>query len=56
MLYCLLYLDTDQPSNYPPYMDSENESDSDDEEDAYDLREVSSDVEMNPDDLGSDER
>jgi FK506-binding nuclear protein len=32
-------------------MDSEDESDSDDEEDAYDLRDVSSDVEMDPEDL-----
>ena len=36
-------------------MDSDGEMDSD-LEDAYDLREVSSDVEMHPDDLLSDVR
>ena len=34
-----------------PGTDMDSELDSD-EEDAYDLREVSSDVEMHPDDLG----
>ena len=39
----------DQPLNQPPF---DNDSDEDlDDEDAYDLREVSSDVEMNPEDI-----
>ncbi|KAF8236500.1 hypothetical protein L208DRAFT_1432481 [Tricholoma matsutake] len=43
-----------QSVNNPPYdMDSDDDMDSD-LEDAYDLREVSSDVEMHPDDLLSD--
>jgi len=42
----------DQGVNNPPFMDSEDEMSSDDE-DAYDLRDVSSDVEMHPDDLVS---
>jgi len=44
----------DQGGNNPPptFMDSDDEEmDSDDEEEAYDLRDVSSDVEMHPDDL-----
>ncbi|RDB24806.1 hypothetical protein Hypma_007791 [Hypsizygus marmoreus] len=43
----------EQSVNNPPYMGSEDGMDSDDDEDAYDLREVSSDVEMNPDELMS---
>ena len=46
-------LDVDQAVNNPPFMDTD-EMESDDDEDAYDLREVSSDVEMHPDDLLSD--
>jgi len=42
----------EQAVNNPPY-DDKDLSDTD-EEDAYDLREVSSDVEMHPDDLESD--
>lgn len=38
----------DQPLNQPPFDD---DSDEDFDEDAYDLREVSSDVEMNPEDI-----
>jgi FK506-binding nuclear protein len=45
-----------QSINNPPFdMDSDEDTDSD-LEDAYDLREVSSDVEMHPDDLLSDAR
>jgi FK506-binding nuclear protein len=39
----------DQPLNQPPF-DDDSDEDLDDE-DAYDLREVSSDVEMNPEDI-----
>jgi len=39
----------DQPLNHPPF-DDDSDEDVDDE-DAYDLREVSSDVEMNPEDI-----
>ncbi|GLB37533.1 putative peptidylprolyl isomerase [Lyophyllum shimeji] len=42
----------DQSVNNPPFDDMDSDMDS--EEDAYDLREVSSDVEMHPDDLESD--
>ncbi|KAG6918710.1 hypothetical protein DXG01_012195 [Tephrocybe rancida] len=43
----------EQAVNNPPFGD-DDESDFDSDEDAYDLREVSSDVEMHPDDLDSD--
>ncbi|KAG5635502.1 hypothetical protein H0H81_011021, partial [Sphagnurus paluster] len=43
----------EQAVNNPPFGD-EDEDDMDSDEDAYDLREVSSDVEMHPDDLDSD--
>ncbi|KAG6845909.1 hypothetical protein H0H87_000715 [Tephrocybe sp. NHM501043] len=42
----------DQSVNQPPFDDDDDSDFSD--EDAYDLREVSSDVEMHPDDLDSD--
>ncbi|KAG6886169.1 hypothetical protein C0993_000687 [Termitomyces sp. T159_Od127] len=43
----------EQAVNNPPFGDSDSDDDSDmgSDEDAYDLREVSSDVEMHPDDL-----
>lgn len=44
---------TEQNINNPPPFDEDSDSES---EDAYDLREVSSDVEMNPDELDSDAR
>ncbi|KAF8070555.1 hypothetical protein FPV67DRAFT_1487823 [Lyophyllum atratum] len=43
----------DQAVNNPPFDDMDSDMESD-EEDAYDLREVSSDVEMHPDDIESD--
>jgi hypothetical protein len=48
----LASLDTDQvpPDNVPYNSDSDDDLD----EEAYDLREVSSDVEVNPDELDSD--
>lgn len=44
---------TEQNINNPPPFDEDSDTES---EDAYDLREVSSDVEMNPDELDSDAR
>jgi len=44
----------EQNINNPPYDGMGADSDSDESEDAYDLREVSSDVEMDPNDLDSD--
>lgn len=43
---------TDQVGpDQPPFDDDDDELDSDEEEEAFDLRDVSSDVEINPEEL-----